>query len=511
MFYSRAIIYSLLIILQFTLFILFILRFRTYFHYYTIIETVIASIIILYMYAIDMDPSAKLSWAVLMIFMPLAGSIMFLFSQMEVGHRHLRNRSNDIVRSTMDTLGHNESVLDMVKEDYPGLVKLHDYINTTGCFPLFGDTETKYYPSGESFFEDYLKELEKAKNYIFIEYFIIGEGYMWGKILDVLKKKAEEGVEIRVLYDGVCEFVLLPHNYPSLLAGLGIKARTFSSIVPMLSTYYNYRDHRKITVIDGKCAFTGGLNLSDEYINIGSRFGHWKDGAVKLKGDAAISFTLMFLQMWDCADERSDDKEDYLKYFPNDGIDRTSVQNIELGYVMPYADCPLDGIRVGEDVYIDMFYSACDHIYVMTPYLVMDGEMKAAMVYAAQRGVDVRVIIPGIPDKKVIYSLAKVESKSLIKSGIKIYEYTPGFLHTKAVISDDTKAVVGTINMDYRSLYHHFECAAYMYKTPCIADIRCDFEETFKKCREVTLDTIRHDSFFYKILGTFMRFLAPLF
>ena len=348
-----------------------------------------------------------------------------------------------------------------------------------------------------------LKELEKAEKYIFMEYFIVEEGYMWGRILDVLTRKVKEGVEVRVMYDGMCEMSTLPANYFKLLEAQGIHAKAFSPIVPVVSSHYNYRDHRKILVIDGKVAFNGGVNLADEYINRIERFGHWKDTAVMLKGPAARSFTLMFLQMWYMTEDAVPDYEKWLSLPAYEAEDAK-------GYVMPYSDCPLDTYKAGEAVYMDILNRATDYVHIMSPYLILDGELKTALCFAAQRGVDVKLILPGIPDKKVAYSLAKTHYSELNKAGVKIYEYTPGFVHAKVFVSDGIKAVVGTINLDYRSLYHHFECATYMYRTDCIADIEKDFQDTLAKCRQVSSESIKKEKFSYRLIGALAKMISPL-
>ena len=304
------------------------------------------------------------------------------------------------------------------------------------------------------------------------------------------------------MYDGMLEVSTLPENYAELLEEHGIRARVFSPIIPLLSTHYNYRDHRKILVIDGKVAFNGGVNLADEYINRRERFGHWKDTAVMLKGDAVRSFTLMFLQMWNLYDE----KPEFAPWITG----KPEAAMNPSGYVIPYGDCPLDDDRVGETVYMDILNRAEHYVHIMTPYLILDDELESALKYAAMRGIDVKLILPGIPDKKLAYALAKSHYKRLIQAGVKIYEYTPGFIHAKVVTSDDRKAVVGTINLDYRSLYHHFECATYMYKTACIPAIERDMQETLSKCAEVTEESIRNEKLSYKIAGSLMKFIAPM-
>lgn len=335
-----------------------------------------------------------------------------------------------------------------------------------------------------------------------MEYFIVDEGVMWGSILEILAKKAAAGVDVRVMYDGTCEFSLLPHDYPKRLRTLGIQCKVFAPVAPFISTHYNYRDHRKILVIDGHTAFTGGVNLADEYINQKIRFGHWKDTAVMVKGEAVKSFTLMFLQTWDM-DEKKKEYEKFLSY-PS-----LPVRNAK-GWVIPYGDCPLDNDKVGERVYMDILNRSLKYVHIMSPYLILDGETETALKFAAERGVEVILILPGIPDKEVPYALAKTHYPSLLESGVKIYEYTPGFVHAKVFVSDDKEAVVGTINLDYRSLYHHFECAAYLYQTDCIPDIEDDFQKTLSVCRMVTKETIRKEPMKVKITGYLMKAVAPL-
>lgn len=388
-----------------------------------------------------------------------------------------------------------------IKEKVPSLYNLNTYVNRQGNYPICNHTNVKYYPLGEDKFKDLLSELEKAQDFIFMEYFIIEEGKMWGSILQILANKAQEGVDVRVMYDGTCEFSTMPNNYPKLLNELGIKCKIFAPVTMFLSTHYNYRDHRKICVIDGKTAFNGGVNLADEYINEYALHGHWKDVAVKLSGPAVDNFTVMFLNMWNMSETN---QEDYTKYLNHYELSKDN------GYVMPYGDNPLDKDKVGESIYMDIINHANHYVYIMTPYLILDGELEGALKYCAKRGVDVRLILPGIPDKIAPYALAKGHFQSLIDTGVKIYEYTPGFVHAKVFLSDDIVGVVGTINLDYRSLYHHFECATYMYQTSCIKDIKIDFDSTLEKCHQVNQNDIKNESFGMKLYGFLLTVIAPL-
>ncbi len=305
------------------------------------------------------------------------------------------------------------------------------------------------------------------------------------------------------MYDGGNEFSTLPKGYDKKLRKLGIKCQVFAPATPFVSTHYNYRDHRKILVIDNKVAFNGGINLADEYINKYEKYGHWKDTAVMLKGEAVKSFTLMFLQMWNIYNNSS--PVDYNKY-----IDMPTDRYDSNGYVIPYGDSPLDKFGTGRQVYMDIINRANNYVHIMSPYLILDSSMEDALKFAAERGVDVKLILPGIPDKKVPYALAKTHYKSLLASGVKIYQYTPGFVHAKVMSCDNRRAVVGTINLDYRSLYHHFECATYMYKTDCIADIEKDFENTLEKCELITPAHIKNEKLSTKLVGFVAKVLAPL-
>ena len=309
---------------------------------------------------------------------------------------------------------------------------------------------------------------------------------MWEKILEILERKVQAGVEVRVMYDGTCAMFDLPYRYPEELKAKGMQCKMFAPIRPILSTHYNNRDHRKILVIDGKVGFTGGVNIGDEYINRVEKHGHWKDTAVMLKGDAVQGLTMMFLQMWNVTEK----EPEYGKY-----LQKAEKGSQAKGFVLPYGDSPFDDEPVGETVYMDILNRAKKYVHIMTPYLIIDQSMITALTFAAKRGVDVKLILPHIPDKKFAFALAKSHYKELLKAGVRIYEYTPGFVHAKIFTSDDEKAVVGTINLDYRSLYLHFECAAFLYQVEEIAEIEKDFQRTLEKCQEVTLENRKKGTF----------------
>lgn len=450
----------------------------------------------------NMDPTVKITWLIVILVLPVFGSLFYVYVQSDWGHRLVKARLNQIYDHTKEEIPQDPVVYEKLKEENPGAAALTHYMKRGGNFPVYQNTEVTFFPLGENKWEELLIQLKKAEKFIFLEYFIIEEGLMWGTILEILAHKVAEGVDVRVMYDGTCEFSTLSHDYPKRMEKLGIKCKMFSPITPFLSTHYNYRDHRKILVIDGKVAFNGGVNLADEYINHIEKHGHWKDTAVMLQGEAVKSFTLMFLQMWNL-NEKEEIYTPYLEQEPADHM-------VETGFLMPYGDDPMDHDKVGERVYMDILNRACKYVSIMSPYLILDGELETALKFAAERGVEVTLILPGIPDKKAPYALAKNHYKSLLESGIHIFEYEPGFVHAKMFLADDREAVVGTINLDYRSLYHHFECATYMYGTSCIGEIKEDFANTLKQCRRVTKETAAKEKWYIKLSGRFFKAIAPL-
>ena len=338
-------------------------------------------VMVVYLLNSKINPTAKITWLIAIMLLPVFGVLLFLYTQSNIGHRALKKRVNDMVMDTKEQIPQPEDVMARLREEDKGVAALAHYMHRSGCHPVFADTSVAYFPLGEDKFEEMLKQLEKAQHFIFMEYFIIDEGLMWGRILEILAKKAAQGVDVRLMYDGACEFALLPHDYPKRLKALGIRCKAFAPVSPFVSTHYNYRDHRKILVIDGHTAFNGGVNLADEYINQKVKFGHWKDTAVMLKGDAVKSFTLMFLQMWGI-DEKQVEYTCFLSY-PSQPDKRAG------GYVIPYGDCPLDNDKLGERVYMDILNRSLEYVHIMTPYLILDGEMETALKFAAERGVEV--------------------------------------------------------------------------------------------------------------------------
>ncbi len=449
------------------------------------------------------NPDFKLAWMVPMTILPVFGALLYLFVEMQVGVRLVNTRLIQVGKVLKPYLVQKPEIQEKLEADDKQMGNLASYVAEKGGFPVFDHCCVKYFPLGEDKFETLVEELEKAEKFIFMEYFIVAEGRMWNTIHEILKRKVKEGVEVRFMYDGTCTVSLLPHSYPEKLKAEGIRCKVFNPIKPALSTTQNNRDHRKIVVIDGHTAFTGGINLADEYINEKERFGHWKDTAVMVKGEAVRSFTWMFLQLWDF-DVKNDDYDKYLN------VELPVLEKKTEGYVIPYGDSPLDDENVGELVYMDILNTARDYVHIMTPYLILDHEMITALTYAAKRGVDVKIIMPGIPDKSYAFALGKTYYPELLRAGVEIYQYVPGFVHAKVFTSDDRKAVVGTINLDYRSLYLHFECATLMYQVDEIEKIEEDFQETLKKCKRITMEDYKKEKLITRFFGKVLRLFAPL-
>lgn len=454
------------------------------------------------------NPAFKLVWMFVILAFPIFGTLLYLFVEMQFGTKWLNARLQKLHQYSKKYWKQDPDVMKNLEEQDRQMGRLAKYMNKYGSYPVYQNSSVKYFASGEEKFHELVNQLRKAEKFIFLEYFIVGKGYMWDTILEVLKAKVKEGVEVRFMYDGMNSLLRLPYQYPKQMEEYGIQCHVFAPIRPALSTEQNNRDHRKIVVIDGKVAFTGGINLADEYINQKPRFGHWKDTAVMIKGEAVRSFTLMFLEMWNVNPKKVNRPlEEFDKYL---NIVQEKMPEEGDGFVMPYGDSPLDHEIVGEQVYMDILYTAKDYVHIMTPYLILGSEMIMALTYAAKRGVDVKIIMPHVPDKWYAFVLAKTYYNELLEAGVKIYEYTPGFVHAKVFTSDDEKAVVGTINLDFRSLYLHFECAAMMYQNKEIARIEEDFQNTLKKCQEIMPSDYKRQPLFNRIAGRVLRIMAPL-
>lgn len=482
--FSRMTLVIVAILLQFivSLFLPYIinfyfpLKFNNVFVSIDLILSIIALCVWISVVNSDMPVEGQLVWAVLFLLFPIFGIMMYLlFVRRKPPRKHKKFYS----KVSQEIKQYQQKSAEEDAELKKGLGKYYgqfQYIyNATGQ-KTYKNTQVKYLRQGEIFCAELIEELKRAEKYIFMEYFIIEQGRFWNTILHTLKKKVLEGVEVRVMYDDLGTINKLPTNYAKKLQSYGIKCVRFNYFAPIMSAVHNNRDHRKMTIIDGKVGFISGLNLADEYVNLISPHGHWKDTGLKLKGDAVKSMLMMFLQLYEVQNQKF---ESFSNYIYNGNYDANSE-----GYVCPYGDGPKYFYEeyVAENVYLNLINNAQNYIWITTPYLIIDNKLTTALTNAARRGVDVRIVTPHIPDKKTIFCLTRSSYKNLKKAGVKILEYEKGFIHSKQVLCDDDIAVVGTINFDYRSLLHHYECGVLMCKTPCLKDIKQDFEHIFNIC-----------------------------
>ncbi len=481
---SRVVIVFALIAAQLFLILLSALALSRYYYVYVILTSLVSFAFLLYLMRSSHNDSYKIAWMAAVFVLPFFGVALYLI----FGGNRISSRRRKKMRFMQNVLKQASSLtedgIDLLEKEDPGAARQAKYIRSASFTPVSTGCETRFFPSGEAMFPVLLEELRKAERYIFLEYFIIGEGKMWDAVHEILLEKVRSGIDVRVIYDDVGCAVSVDRHFDAKLRAEGIDCRIFQRFVPFLTARQNNRDHRKICVIDGVTAFTGGVNLADEYINAVERFGYWKDTAVMIRGRASWGLTAMFLGMWDyLCGSGGDGREDYAEYLPPpsayDGI-RGS------GYVQPYTDTPMDGEAVGENVYLGLIQQAKKYVWITTPYLIIDELMERTLVQAAKSGVDVRIVMPGVPDKRMIGETTRNYFPSLIGNGVKIYEYTPGFVHAKEFVSDDRFAAVGSVNLDYRSLYLHFECGVWMCGTDCIRDVRDDFEGMFAASRLLT-------------------------
>lgn len=458
----------------------------------------------------------KVGWIALVLIVPFIGVPLYLFyGDKKQGYRYRKNSEPAKERYYKYSI-QDSTVLDEMQRFDKRAAATSRYLMSEMNFPVYRNTEVTYYSTGETLYNSMLYAMKGAKHFIFLEYFTIENAQLWNHILDVLVEKAKEGVEVRIMYDDLGCAAYLPYNYARKLNELheNIHCHRFNIVAPIFSLVMNNRDHRKMLIVDGYKAFTGGINLSDRYVNINSPYGRWKDAGIRLKGEAVWSMTLLYLTMWDTLNRRGKRlyessalktrlTEMYMPHAYHNGRFKGD------GYVQPYGDEPYDDITLSENVYLEMINQAEKYIYVFTPYLIMSEELTDAFCIAAKRGVDVRIVTPGIPDKAIVYRLTRASYRRLYEAGVDIYEYSPGFIHSKCMVSDDTKAVVGTVNLDYRSLFLHFENAVYFCKCDAVLAVRRDAERTFKVCRRVKPDDVR-TTLVGGIFNSLLRVFAPL-
>src|SRR5690554_5087941 len=500
--FSQQSVVIFLLLLQLALLGFTILTTSFYSEVISSILTAISLLVVLYIFKKNDKSAFKLTWVVMILVFPVFGGLFYLLFKFQSATSRVKRAQEKIEEDTRPLFLPREDRLPDLIEDCSLCVPTARYLQEYAGFPVYKNTQTEYLSPGEVKLQRLLEELKKAEHYIYMEYFIVGEGIMWDSVLDVLKEKAKQGVDVRFIYDGMGCLFRLPTNYPKILARHGIKCAVFNRFRPVLSTLQNNRDHRKIAIIDGKTAFTGGVNLADEYINVINRFGHWKDASIMVKGEAAWSLTVIFLQMWQLI---KGEEEDIQKFCPWEDMTMPPSD----GYVLPYADSPIDNEHVSEHVYMDIITNAREYLYINTPYLIVDESMLTALAMAAKSGVDVRIVTPHRWDKLYAHLTTRSYYRDLIQAGVKIYEYTRGFIHSKTFVSDDSVATVGTTNLDFRSLYLHFECGVWLHGGSTVMDIKGDFLDTLEECHEITLEDCRSNAF-VRFIQDVLRIFAPL-
>jgi len=495
--FSRTTITIILLIIQIYLFYLGYYIFKEHILLFFGGNTILSLITVIYILNTKENSAFKMAWIIPVLALPVFGTLMYIWVKAGLIPKKLNKKLEKLKLKSATYI--NNDIIN--SKDIPTDIKrLSHYLYQKHYFPMYSNAKIKYFSPGKEYYEDLLIELKKANKFIFLEFFIIGEGEMWNSILDILKDKVKSNVEVRVMYDGTCEISQLPRNYIDILKSYGIKAKVYAPLKPFISTYHNNRDHRKIVVIDGVTSYTGGINLADEYIGKKIRFGCWKDNAIKICGEATNRYTLLFLEMWNINTKQI---EDFRKYITSNDIK-------EDGYIIPYGDNPFDREYLAKNIVLDIVNGAKEYIHIMTPYLILDDELITSLTLASKKGIEVIIIMPHIPDKMYAYLLARTYYEELIETGIKIYEFTAGFVHAKTIISDDIKLSIGSVNLDYRSLYLNFECGAYIYSNKVIKKAEKDFQSTLKKCQLVTLKNCKELNILCKVIGKILRLIAPL-
>ena len=525
----------------------------------------LGAMVVLRIYGSHKTASIRMTWMLVILLIPIFGTALYVMIGLNGHSLKMRKRYEDIDKILFPMLPDGEKEAENARKRDGRLGGIVDYIRRNAGYPVYQNTKVEYFDDAEKGIEAQKKDMAKAEKFIFMEYHAIEDAESWHEIRDVLAERVKAGVEVRVFYDDMGSLGFINTDFVKRTEEYGIQCRVFNPFAPGLNLFLNNRDHRKITVIDGKVGYTGGYNLANEYFHKTEPFGFWKDTGVRLEGDAVQSLTVTFLEMWNAISGEDRDDKDFKKYMFNSSAayvmqekdrkiqddpklskerresiakgretieknrdayfekmraeisqdekylaDTTPIEGSSLGFVQPYADTPMDDIHVGEDVYISMAESAQKYAWFITPYLIITDEMCHAFSLAARRGVDVRIITPGIPDKKLVYSLTRSYYNGLTRNGVRVFEFTPGFCHAKMSIADDLMATCGTINLDYRSLYHHFENGCLYADCDAVMDTKRDFEETFKQCKEVTEYYSDGRGAFLRLSQLLLRLAAPL-
>lgn len=505
---SKLFINVFFMLIQFVI-IAYVIRYLVFGNYILfLIFYALSILIILIIASLDSNPTYKVAWLIVIMLFPFYGTVIYIFfGNKRVGRKFKKKvdkfqKSSDLDSFLAQFYDENEKNFQELGSSAKDILRHFNYLNNTSRFLLWKDTNAQYFPFGEDFFIKAIEDIKGAKKSIYLEYFILDKGYMLDTIIDLLREKIKENVEVKLIYDAFLASQNLPSSFAKKLRKEGFNVVIFNPLKPHLHSRMNYRDHRKLLIIDDKIGYCGGMNLADEYINKKIRFGQWKDTAVRLEGRAVHSLTLMFLQIWCFSTNQS--IQSFMPLIEND----FKCENN--GYTLAFSDSPFDDINVSESVYLQMINNAKNRIWITTPYLILDNVISNALEVAARSLVDVRIICPYYHDKWYVHPITQSNYMKLLKAGVKIYEYLPGFIHAKMVLCDDNLAVVGTTNMDYRSFYHNFECGVVFYDHPVIKDIEDDFKKTIEDCYEISIQKERSISIFKKLLRTILSVFSPV-
>lgn len=496
----KQIVIPLVILMQLALIIFVVYRLSNYILTLYIALNVLSWLIVIYIINRPDNPSYKLSWSILILAIPVVGGVLYLLLG---GKKIPEALQKDMVKSNNEKqpyMVQDPAVLDQIERQYPHLTKQVHYLYRNAFFPVYNNTQSTYLALGEDKFEVMKRELKKAQKFIFLEYFIVKEGVMWDSIRSILVEKAKAGVDVRLLYDDFGS-IQLPEQFIKENNRDLIKTVVFNPLRPKLAIFMNNRDHRKICVIDGEVGFVGGINIGDEYINAVERFGHWKDTAAMIKGEAVWSLTVMFLTFYNYITKEN---EDILKF------KSTKKPEILDGFVQPFSDSPTDQEPVGETVHLNLINHAKKYLYIQTPYLIIGHHILTALITAAKNGVDVRITLPHIPDKWYVHTISRSNYDQLIKAGVKVYEYKPGFIHAKMMVADDEVAFVGTTNMDFRSYYMHFECGLLFIGGDIINQILKDYHETSLESIQISEADMKKVNVFVRITRAILNLFSAL-
>lgn len=499
---GRVAFVAISVLIQLMWLLVLIKRFNEYETWISMLTTALATVVVLKLYGKQINAAMKMPWIILILVFPVMGLSLYLLLGRSELTKGVRRHFEKIDKELDKKVFQDKETFEQLEQQDLAVANQCRYIWNYGKYPVYKDTMVEYYGDALDGLEAQKEAMKKAKHFIFMEYHAIEDDKAFWGIRDILAEKVKEGVEVRIVYDDIGSIGFINTDFIKRMKADGIQCRVFNQVKPFLDMFMNNRDHRKITVIDGEIGFTGGYNLANEYFNFTSPYGKWKDTGIKLTGKAVFSLTIMFLEMWNSI--RKTDKN-YDKYLP-------IVKPLQKGegFVQPYADSPLDNEYVGENVYLNMIKNAKKYIYFMTPYLIISDEMNRELGLAAKRGVDVRIMTPGIPDKKIVYQVTRSYYAGLVKEGVRVFEYTPGFCHGKQCVADDETAIIGTINMDFRSLYHHFENGVFLYNCQTVKDMKQDFDATFLECKEVTEGYKTGRSAVLRVGQCILRLFAPL-